>query len=181
MGAGRMPHTNDPSVSAEHLAAAIRSAAAMGITEKERVCDRIYAGQPNLLGSVLVLPRFGVSMPIVDVILNILIVLTLAIEESRQELALVTEADQERELQRLVAVMRFSEGLAPALMAQSIEQTTAYRHEKFLLAYVVDALQRAGLAAVIDDAAKFSTLAALNLVNCIATAKRRRRAGGRAA
>lgn len=180
MSVGRVPPASDASVSAEHLAAAIRSATAMSLKEKERVCDRIYAGQPNLLGSVLVLPRLGVSMAIVDVILNILIVLTLAVEESFQELAPVTEADQDRELKRLVAVIRFSEGLAPALMLQSIEQTVAYRREKFLLAYVVDALQRAGLAANTDEAAKYSMLAALNLVNCIATAKRRRRADGRA-
>src|SRR5262245_9684986 len=42
-----------PTVSAAHLAAAITAAASMGIREKERVCDRIYAAQPNLLGSVL--------------------------------------------------------------------------------------------------------------------------------
>ena len=176
-----MPAINGPSVSAHDLAAAIRSAAAMDITEKESVCDRIYAGQPNLLGSVLVLPRLGVSMSIVDVVLNILIVLTLAVEESRQELAPVTEAHQERELQRLVAVMQFSEGHEPALVVQAIEQTTAYRREKFLLAYVVNELNRSGLTVIGDEAAKHSTLAALNLVNCIATANRKRRAAGRAA
>jgi hypothetical protein len=43
-----------PTVSVAHLAAAITTAASMDIREKERVCDRIYAAQPNLLGSVLV-------------------------------------------------------------------------------------------------------------------------------
>ncbi len=120
-------------------------------------------------------------MSIVDAVLNILIVLTLAVEESRQELALVTEAHQERELQRLVAVMRFSEGLQPALVVHSIEQTAAYRREKFLLAYVVNELNRSGLTVIGDEAAKYATLAALNLVNCIATANRKRRAGVRTA
>ena len=53
----------------------------MGIREKERVCDRIYAAQPNLLGSVLAQRSLGVSMPTIDVLLNFLIVLYLAIEE----------------------------------------------------------------------------------------------------
>ena len=42
----------EPTVSVAHLAAAITTAAAMDIREKERVCERIYATQPNLLGSV---------------------------------------------------------------------------------------------------------------------------------
>jgi hypothetical protein len=98
-------------VSAAHLAAAITTAASMGIRDKERVCDRIYAAQPNLLGSVLAQRSLGVSMPTIDILLNILIVLYLAIEESGQVLAIVSEADQERELQRFAAAVRFTEGL----------------------------------------------------------------------
>jgi DNA-binding CsgD family transcriptional regulator len=131
----------EPTVSAAHLAAAITTAASMGVREKERVCDRIYAEQPNLLSSVLAQRSLGVSMPAIDVLLNILIVLYLTIEQSGQVLAIVSEADQERELQRLTAAVRFTEGLAGDALAQSIEQTTAYRREKkFLFAYVVDAL-----------------------------------------
>ena len=140
--------------------------------QKEHVCDRIHAEQPNLLASVLALPRLGVSMQTVDVRLNILIVLTIAVDNSGQSLATVTEAEQERELQRLVAIVRFSEGLDAAAMAQSIQQTTAYKRESFLLAYVYDAIQRAGLTDVKDEAEKYAVLAAINLVNCMATAKR---------
>jgi hypothetical protein len=52
-----------------------------GLREKERVCDAICAAQPNLLGSVLAQRSLGVSMPTIDVLLNFLIVLYLAIEE----------------------------------------------------------------------------------------------------
>src|SRR5215470_9260944 len=126
----------EPTVSAAHLAVAITTAASMDIREKERICDRIYAAQPNLLGSVLAQRSLGVSMPTIDVLLNVLIVLYLAI---------VSETDQERELQRFTATVRFTEGLGSDALAQSIEQTIAYRKEKFLFAYVVDILQRAGL------------------------------------
>jgi hypothetical protein len=98
----------EPTASAAHLAAAITTAASMGIREKERVCDRIYAAQPNLLGSVLAQRSLGISMPTIDILLNILIVLYLAIEESSQVLAIVSEADQERELQRFTAAVRFT-------------------------------------------------------------------------
>ena len=172
MKAGSAARIKAPPVSAAHLAAAIVAVKAMDVRQKEQVCDRIHAEQPDLLASVLALPRLGVSMQTVDVVLSILIVLTLAIDNSDQRLAIVTEADQERELQRLVAIVRFSEGLDAAVMAQSIQQTTAYKRESVLLAYVYDTIQRAGLTDVTDEAAKYAILAAINLVNCMATAKR---------
>lgn len=174
MHATSRSRTKDSTVSAAHLAAAVRTAASMDIAQKEGVCDRVFADQPNLLGSVLVLKSLGVPMATVDLVLNILIVLTLAVDKSGQRLMKVTETDQEREMQRVVAAMRFSEGMNASAMQQSIEQTTAFRREKFLLAYVIDTLQRSGLTAVRDDASKYATLAAINLVNCIATAELRK-------
>ena len=107
----------------------------------------------------------------IDILLNILIVLYLAIEESGQVLAVVSEADQERELQRFTAAVRFTEGLGSDALAQSIEQTIAYRREKFMFAYVVDILQRAGLTNLRNETSKYPILVAINLVNCIATAR----------
>lgn len=133
----------EPTVSEAHLAAAIRTTASMGIKEKEYVCDRIFVAQPNLLYSVLAQRSLGVSMPTIDVVLNILIVLHLAIEESGQVLAIVLEADQERELQRFTAGIRFAEGLKGDALSQSIMQTTAYKREKFLFAYVLAMLRPA--------------------------------------
>jgi hypothetical protein len=162
----------EPTVSVAHLAAAITTAASLNISEKERVCDRIYAAQPNLLSSVLAQRLLGVSMPTIDVLLNILIVLYLALEESGQVLAIVSEADQERELRRLTAAIRFTEGLGSDALAQSIAQTIAYRREKFLFAYVFGTLQRDGLTDLRSETSKYPILVAINLVNCIATARR---------
>ncbi len=163
---------NAPSVTAAHLAAAIKAVAAMGIKEKEQICDTLYATQPNLLTSVLVQASLGASMETVDVLLNILIVLHLAIEKSGQLLATVSEAEQEHQLQRFTAIVRFTEGLDERSFAQSIQQTIAYKREKILLAYVIDTIQRAGLVDRSHENAKYPMLAAINLVNCIATAKR---------
>ena len=174
MNVGNPPRMKGPTVSAAHLAAAIAAVVAMDIGQKEQVCHRVHAEQPSLLASVLALPRLSVSMLTVDVLLNVLIVLTLAVDNSGQRLATVTEVDQERELQRLVAIMRFSEGLDATSMVQSIQQTTACRHESYLLAHVVDTLRRAGLTDTRVEAAKYPILAAINLVNCLATAKRLR-------
>jgi hypothetical protein len=162
----------EPSVSPTHLAAAIRAAAAMSLKEKEQICDKICAAQPNLLGSVLAQASLGVSMATVDVLLNILIVVHLAVQNSGQVLALVMEEDLERELRRFTASVRFTEGLDTGAFAQSIGQTTAYKREKFLLAYVVETMLRAGLVGQRDKKEKFPILVGVNLVNCIAAAKR---------
>ncbi len=161
-----------PTVTSDHLAVAIKLAAPMGVKDKETVCDRIYAAQPNLLASVLAQRALDVTMPTIDVVLNILIVLQLAVEESGQTLATVAEADQERELERFTAAVRFTEGLTGDAVTQSFKQTTAYKREKFLLAYVVGKLQCNGLLNLRDERSKYPVLTAINLVNCIATAKR---------
>jgi hypothetical protein len=163
---------NAPSVTAAHLAAAIKAVAAMSIKEKEQICGTLYATQPNLLTSVLAQASLGASMETVDVLLNILIVLHLAIEKSGQLLATVSEAEQEHQLQRFTAIVRFTEGLDERSFAQSIQQTMAYKREKILLTYVLDTIQRAGLFDRSRENAKYPMLAAINLVNCIATAKR---------
>ena len=80
-------------MSAAHLAAAINAVKPTDLRQKEQICDRVHAEQPNLLASVLALPRLRVSMQTVDVVLNILIVLTVAVDDSGQRLATVTEAD----------------------------------------------------------------------------------------
>ena len=157
------------SISSEHLAVAIEAVAAMDLKEKEAICDTIYAAQPNLLGSVLVLSSLGSSMETVEVVLNILIVIHLAVANSGQVLATVSEENLERQLQRFIATVNFSEGLDELSISQSIRQTKAYRKEKVLLAYVLGVLQRSGLVNQQHENAKYPMLAALNFVNCIAT------------
>ncbi len=162
---------NAPSVTTTQLAAAIKAATAMSIKEKELICDTVYVTQPNLLTSILAQASLGVSMETVDVLLNILIVLHLAVEKSGQVLATVSEAEQEHQLQRFTAIVRFTQGLDERSFAQSIQQTIAYKREKILLAYVIDTIQRAGVVDRSDENAKYPVMAAINLVNCIATAK----------
>jgi hypothetical protein len=89
-----------------------------------------------------------------------------------QVLAIISEADQERELKRFTAAIRFTKGLGSDAVVESIKQTIAYRREKFLFAYVVGILQRTGLSDLRTETSKYPILVAINLVNCIATARR---------
>jgi hypothetical protein len=116
--------------------------------------------------------KLGVSMRTINVVLNMLIVLHLAVDNSDQVLATVSEADQERELQLFTAVVQFTEGLAGDSVGRSIKQTIAYKRQQYLLAYVLDTLRLTGLGDIRDEAGRYLVLVAINLVNCIATAKR---------
>jgi hypothetical protein len=169
------PGRKESSVTVEQMAAAIRAAKAMDIKEKELVCDTIYATQPNLLGSVLALRSLGISMETIDIVLNILIVLHLTVAEPGQVLAIVSENDLDRELKRYTSSVKFSDGLDARSFTQSIEQTTAYKKERVLFAHVLNTLMHTGLVAQQDEKAKYPMLAAINLANCIARAKRLRR------
>ena len=55
---------------------------------------------------------------------------------------------------------------------ETAQQTTAYKKEKFLFAYVLDTMQRAGFSDEPSESAKYLMMAGINLVNCIANAKR---------
>ncbi len=64
------------------LAHALKIVHAMDIKAKELICDELFVQQPNLLASVMVQNQMGNSMNDVDVLLNILIVLHLAMKEA---------------------------------------------------------------------------------------------------
>ncbi|MEO0809853.1 MAG: hypothetical protein AAFW82_04305 [Pseudomonadota bacterium] len=161
-----------PLVSAEHLASAIKTVAAMSLKEKEAVCDTLYATQPNLLGLVLVQSSLGATMETVDVLLNILIVFHISIENSGHVLGTVSEADLKRNLERAVATIRFTEGLDEKSFDQSVQQVMACETEKVLLAYAIDTMLRAGFPNLRYENSKYHMLAGINIVNCIATAER---------
>ena len=44
------------------MARALIATQAMGRQQKEQLADEVFRAQPNLLGSVVVLPRLGVAL-----------------------------------------------------------------------------------------------------------------------
>ena len=49
-------------LSTESVEKAVDAVQAMDRAQKERLADEIFRMQPNMLGSILVLPRLGVPM-----------------------------------------------------------------------------------------------------------------------
>ena len=140
----------------------------MDQAQNVRLADEIFAQQPNLLASILALPRMGVGMVQLEVPLHILLVTFQAMKRSGHAWPLITEDVQETCMQRLTARARFNEGLPGELADQVVQQFCDEHPERFLLAFVHGYLGDHDLLRVRTEAEKYLLLAALNLPECVA-------------
>jgi hypothetical protein len=140
----------------------------MSAQQKVELADEIYVQQPNLLASILVLPRYGVDMLQLEVPIHVLLVAFQAMKHCGHALPTISEDVQEICLQRLTATMKFTEGVPPDLVAQMITKFCVDHPERYLLAFVYGHLGEHDLLRVRTDAEKYLLLAALNLVECVA-------------
>jgi hypothetical protein len=141
----------------------------MAPAQKVRLADEIFAKQPNLLASILALPRIGVGMVELEVPLHILFVTFQAMKRSGHAWPIVTEELQDRCMQRLTARARFNDGLPGDLADQVAQQFCDEHPERYLLAFVYGYLGEHELLRVRTDAEKYLLMAALNLVECVAS------------
>lgn len=144
----------------------------MSLTDKETVCDEIFQEQPNLLASVLVQQQMGNTLEEVDVLLNILIVIHLAIKKAGIRLETISEQQQEDQLVKLTASVVFSEGMDRNLSNRSLNQYISNQNEPILLAYVIHTMKDAGFFDNTKECSKYLVLAGVNLVNCVSDAAR---------
>lgn len=166
-------------ISLEHVATAWRKVLSMKQADKLALADEIYLKQPNLLASCIVQPRFGVDEPTVEFLLNILFVCYCAMMESGYEWPIITDAEQERQMQRMVGAVRFSEELTDPSAADAARAQYVTSHlEQPLLAFVsaqhVNWLRDLASRNAEKESDKFVMIASFNMVNCIAHAKARR-------
>jgi hypothetical protein len=138
--------------------------------QKVRLADEVFAQQPNLLASILALPRMGVGVAQLEVPLHILLVTFQAMKRSGHVWPLITEQVQETCMQRLTARARFNEGLPDVMADQIVQQFCDEHPERNLLAFVYGYLGDHDLLRVRTDAEKYLLMAALNLAECVAFA-----------
>lgn len=132
--------------------------------------DELARAQPHIFASFLVQQRLGVSLTKMDFLLDILLVGFEAMKQSGQIWPLITEDEQDRQMGRLIATLRFGDDLPRSLRGRALRQYIETHPENDLLAFVRG--ETAGwLQRVIpEETDKFVVLAALNFVNCIAFA-----------
>ena len=151
-----------------HVAQAMRAVERMDTQQQVRLGDEIFAHQPHLLGSIVVLRHMGASDTRIGIALHVLFVAWLAMTASGHRWPLISQDDQDLCLQRLTARVRFAEGLSPELLQQTVAQHISEHAEPQLLAFAYGHLRESGVLAVRNEAEKYVLLAALNLVECIA-------------
>ncbi len=150
------------------LAIAIQKVRAMSMKDKEHLTDEVFAKQPNMLYSVLALSRMGVSIEKVDFPLEILLICFQAMKESGLNWPLITEQDQEAQMERQVAVMKFDQGLKPSLKHDAREKYKDSHPEQLLLAFVLNEIQDWRGRVNTEETDKHVMLSAISLANCLA-------------
>jgi hypothetical protein len=140
----------------------------MDLRQKELLMDELFRAQPNMLGSVLVLQRMGMSMVKIDFALNLLLICFQSMKESGLAWPLITEAEFDKQMGRYVGAVRFGEDLGREQSDRAMVQYIKDHPEKDLLAFVTTELNKWLATIVPEETDKFVILASANFVNCIA-------------
>jgi hypothetical protein len=167
-GRARSSSRSGCALSQDVIADAAAALDAMTAQQRVALADDIFAEQPNLLASVLVHQRMGANLQQIEVLLNLLFVAHLAMKRSGRRWPLITEAIQDRCLQRLTDRLRLAQGLAPRRLRRAVQGAIDKHREPDLLAYAYGHLNEHGLLTIDTEAQKYLMLAALNLVESIA-------------
>jgi hypothetical protein len=161
-------------ITVDNLAAAVHKVRSMSLKDKEALADEIYLHQPHLLASCLVQSRLGVEPAAVEFLLNILFVCYQSMKESGLHWSVITENEQERQMQRWIGAVQFTEHEMGSAADGAREQYASQHPEQPLLAFVLSetnqwlgAISKRNAEAESD---KFVMMASMNLVNCIAGA-----------
>lgn len=154
----------------KHIASARIQVEPLTDQKTESLAEEVFAKQPNLLGSVLVLPQFGVTHSQIDIALKVLFICHCAVKSAGVELPTITESDQERCLTRITGRARFLEGLNAKLSEQAVYAQIQDHREPHLLAVAYGILRDHDLVAVRTEPEKYLLLAVLNVVETISDA-----------
>ena len=155
-------------ISHQALSLAIQKVRAMSMGQKEQILDELFREQPSMLGSFLVQKQMGVSFEKMEFLLDILLICFQAMKESGLTWPLITEDDQDKQLARYVATVKFGEDLSASLQDLAMRQYIESHPEQYLLAFVTVETKDWLSRILPEETDKFVILAAANLVNCIA-------------
>jgi hypothetical protein len=160
--------------STENVAAAIRKVSAMSLAQKEALADEIHRRQPYMLASCLVQSTLGSKPSAVEFLVRVLLVCYQSMRESGLQWPVVTEDEQDRQMQRWIGAVRFSENSAGQVAERAREQYVCGHPEQPLLAFVLSEtdqwLRQVSERETEAESDKFVMMASINLVNCIAAA-----------
>jgi hypothetical protein len=155
-------------ISVKTLATAVNKVRGMTFQQKEHLGDEIHRMQPDLLGSVIVMHRLGVSYAKIEFLLEIVWICYQAMKESGLVWPKITVDDFDRQATIYIATVKFGENLSEPLQLQLMQQFIDGHPEQYLLAFVQDALAQWMARIIPEESDKHIMLAAITVVNCIA-------------
>lgn len=148
------------------LVSAIKKIRAMDMGQKEKLADELFRQQPNMFGSFLVQQQMGVSVEKMEFLLEILFICFQCMKESGLIWPLITEDEQDKQLARYVATVKFGEDLSPTLQDRAMKQYIESHPEQQLVAFVTVEIKDWLNRIIPEDTDRYVMLAAVNLVNC---------------
>jgi hypothetical protein len=155
-------------ISIQAVANAVKKINAMNMDQKMILADEIFIKQPNMLSSVVALRSMGVSLEKMTVAFEILFVCFQAMKESKLAWPLITEDDQEKQLKRYIAIVKFGTDLSTHLEHTAIKQYVESHPEQPLLAFISSEHKKFLECNVAQNSDRFLILSTVTLVNCIA-------------
>jgi hypothetical protein len=116
----------------------------------------------------------GNSLKQMEVLINILLVSYVALKESGikiSKISKISEDLQDKEMARFVASVKFTEGLSPSSIEDSLQQYVSSQNEKILLAFALNEMLDSGFTHLENENSKYLIMAGINMVNCISAVK----------
>ncbi len=155
-------------ISRAALAKAILKVQAMDTGQKEQLAGEVFLAQPNMLAAFAVQKQFGVSLVKMDFVAEIMLICFQAMKESGLTWPVISQDEQECQMQRYVAMVKFGEDMSERLRAKSVQQTIDDHPEKELFAHVQSATAQWLARIVPEESDKYVMMAVATFVNCIA-------------
>lgn len=162
-----------PKISAQDVTSAVRKLQGMSPSEQAVLADEIFKRQPFLMDSCLLQHSLSVANDGLQHTTAMLLVCFQAMKESGFEWQLITEDQQERQLNRMTATVELSRKFADRNLSDGVTQQFLMSHpEQPLMAYVLAAsnfwLQQIAARGTESETDKDVLMACINFVNCIA-------------
>ncbi|GEM_PF-982041 len=130
-------------ITIQAMASVIRRIEGMDLPAKVKLCDELASNQPEALGWVMLLHREGVSMPVVDDVLHILLVISEGIRETIGQPAPHVTADVfDKAEAKVHAMFRLLQKESPDEAAWLTYLMAEAHPERNLFAFVTDCLTR---------------------------------------
>jgi len=130
-------------ISTDVVARAVRTVTGYDLVQTEALCDRIHTAQPHVFLTTLALAQDGVSMPKMDHVLHVLMVVHIAIEmQTSLPLRTISRKDIQVAHKKHHDMLNYLEAEPDKRMWDLT--CTAYP-EPVLLAYVIDFLSENGI------------------------------------